>query len=286
MAILGGISVEAFFLFIALIIASFIVGSFANLLITRLLRNRVESHKFKPIARLVQYGIFLGGVFYGLDKIIQFNVSASLAALGLLGFAIILPMVPILQGYMAGIIIGFERTFREDDYILYADEICKVKDIGLRTTKLRSINGKLYSVPNISFVTNTAVINYTQGEFVRIRRSVYIKKAADVEKARNVIIDICTQDQNILPHIPQRKINQLKKWLRFDDTVQTQRRIKNLNAKVFITSISEDKIELEAVFWIWTISKRDIIVSSFYERVLERFSKEKIELARQTVYKE
>ncbi len=270
--------VERVVIFVITFFITIAISRLTGIYVGRYLHGKVKQSVYSPFIKLIQYCIYLLGFYIMVYHVMEFDIAANLTALGILGIAIFLPLVPILQNFSSGIFLSIERPFTEEDYILYNDEICRVKDMGMRRTILRSVNGKIISVPNIVFITGTPVVNYTKGKFIRIQRPLTIKNHSDLASAKKIILDVCTSNPNILPNIPQAKFNQLKKWLRMDDSKETRHRIEKLLPRIHIKSVSKDKIELDVWFWIWNIAYRDDAVSSFYQQILERFAQENIEL--------
>ena len=98
---IGEVSVERFLLFLFVVIFTFILGSLSNILVRRFMKERVRAIIYKPISKAVMYSVYALGLFLAFNNIIHFNVPAGLAALGILGVAILLPAVPILQNIAA-----------------------------------------------------------------------------------------------------------------------------------------------------------------------------------------
>ncbi len=275
---IGNVSFQNFVLFIFVVIFTFVLGSFLNTLIIRFLKDKVE-HPFiyKTLSKIVMYGIYAFGLYISFVKIIHLNIPAGLAALGILGIAIFLPMVPILQSIAAGLVLSLERPFKEEDIIEIDGKLCKVKDIMLRKTRLRSLDGKIIIVPNISFITGTPIINYTKGEFIKVVLCFDITPKSDREKATETIKKICSDSANILPNVPEKKIDKITKIFEIPKNFfKIPRNIKALTPQILIKSVNKDKISLEVWFWIWDITMKEKIVSFFYKNLIEEFGKENI----------
>ncbi|MBW2976356.1 mechanosensitive ion channel family protein [Candidatus Woesearchaeota archaeon] len=274
---IGDVSFQNFLLFIFVIILTFVLGSILNIMIIRLLKEKVRPVIYKGVSKIVMYGIYAVGLYFAFQKIINFNITASLAAIGILGVAMLLPMVPVLQNIAAGIVIALERPFMEEDIIELGGGLCKVKDIMLRKTKLRSLDGKIIFMPNLSFITGTPVINYSKGEFIKIVLNIDITKDSDREKAKKIIKDICKDRPNILPNVPQKKMNTIMKILEIPKNFfKIPRNVKALTPKVFIKGVTKDKVSLEIWFWTWDITLKEQITSFFYRDLIQKFDEEKI----------
>lgn len=266
---IGNVSLQNFLLFIFIIIFTFIIGGLLNRLIIKFLKEKVKPVIYKTLSKVVMYGTYAIGLYFAFTKIIQFNIPASLAALGILGIAILLPAIPILQNIAAGIVIAFERPFREGDVIEVKGALCKVKDVMLRKTRLRSLDGKIVTVPNISFITEN-IINYSKGEFIKVSLEIDITPDSNREKVAETIKKICYGSQNILPNVPQKKLSLITKFLTLP------KNLKKLEPKVMIKRVSKEKITLEVWFWIWDILMKEKIISTFYKKLIEEFEKENI----------
>ncbi len=162
-----------------------------------------------------------------------------------------------------------ERPFKENDIVEYNGVICLVKDIMLRKTILRSIDGKLITVSNIKFVTGD-IINYSKGEFLRIELIMDIKNEPNYQKAIDIINKMLREDPNILPHVPKKELNIIQKIFAMPKNLAV------LEPKIFIKSVNKDKINLQIWFWIWDILRKEIIVSNFYETLMQEFKNNKI----------
>src|SRR3990167_416341 len=169
--LLWEVSFQNFLLFIFVVILSVILGNVLRLLIARFLKDKAKPVFYKALSRAVMYSIYFIGFYFAFQKILNFNIPAFLAALGILGITFLLTMLPLLQNIFAGLVVSFERPFKENDVIEVDGNICIVRDIMLRKTILRSLDGKIIIVSNIKFATGE-IINYSKGEFIRVELTV------------------------------------------------------------------------------------------------------------------
>ena len=267
--LIEGVSFHNFLLFIFVIILTIIVGNIANIIILRILKPKTKPEFYKTVSRLVMYSIYFIGFYLAFQRILNFNVPAFLAALGILGITLLLTMLPVLQNVFAGIVLSLERPFRENDIVEYNGVVCLVRDIMLRKTVLRSLDGKLIMVSNIKFLTGE-VINYSKGEFIRVELNIDIENGANYQKAVDIINKILHEEPNILPHVPKRELSIIQKWFVMPKNLSA------LEPKIFIRTVDKDKISLQVWFWIWDILRKEFIVSSFYESLMHEFKNNKV----------
>src|SRR3989339_1329129 len=266
---IGAVSLQNFLLFIFVIIVTIILGNIVKIIIARLLKAKKQPVFYKTVSRLAMYIIYFLGFYFAFQRILNFNIPAVLAALGILGITLLLTMLPVLQNVFAGIVLSLERPFREGDIVEVDGAICIVKDIMLRKTFLRSLDGKIIIVSNIRFVTGS-VINYSQGEFIRVDLDIDIKNDSSYQKAIDIINKILHEEPNILPHMPKKEFNIIQKFFVMPKNISV------LEPKIFIQHVDKDRVTLQVWFWIWDILRKENIVSNFYETLLQEFKNNKI----------
>jgi MscS family membrane protein len=76
------------------------------------------------------------------------NLSAALAGLGIGGIAVALAAQKTIENFFGGISILSDRVMRVGDLCRVGDTIGTVEDIGLRSTRIRTFERGLISVPN------------------------------------------------------------------------------------------------------------------------------------------
>ena len=80
--------------------------------------------------------------YFGLDP------TAALAGLGIGGIAVALAAQKTLENVIGGLSIIFDQAVRVGDSIKFADSVGKVDYIGLRSTRIRTLDRTVLSVPN------------------------------------------------------------------------------------------------------------------------------------------
>ena len=113
-------------------------------------RKRVDSALLRVIFRLVgivaivYLGIFAAD-FFGIP------VTPMLAGLGVGGIAIALAIRPTLENIIGGLTLFADRPVRVGDFCRYGDQIGTVEQVGLRSTRVRSLERTIVTIPNAEF---------------------------------------------------------------------------------------------------------------------------------------
>jgi small-conductance mechanosensitive channel len=263
-------------LFFGIIFGTFLLSGLVHLIITALFKNKLEKATYKMFSRIATYIIFVFGISLAFNRVLQLQLGSTLATLGILGALLILPLIPVLQSMAAGFILALERPFKEEDIIEMNGKLCIVKDINLRKTTLRSMSGEIFYVPNVKFVTEP-VINYTEGEFIKVVQTIDFPSEVNIEKTKSIIEDICLKNSNILPNIPQKRITTLEKLFSIPKNYfGSKKNVEKLKPRVFVKTVAQNKITVEAWFWIWDITVREQIISAFLEETMKECKKENI----------
>jgi MscS family membrane protein len=87
-----------------------------------------------------------------------YNVAGLLAGLGIGGLAVALAAKETLANLFGSIAVLMDRTFQVGDKIKQGDVTGVVERIGLRSTRVRTAEGYVVSIPN-QLITNAAVTN-------------------------------------------------------------------------------------------------------------------------------
>jgi MscS family membrane protein len=115
----------------------------------RLLRNDLAGRV--SILRLTRWGADLLAVLVAaLASLYYFGVNpnATLAGLGVGGIAVALAAQKTLENVIGGVSIIFDGAVRVGDLLKVGETLGTVEDIGLRSTRLRTFDRTVFTVPN------------------------------------------------------------------------------------------------------------------------------------------
>ena len=99
------------------------------------------------------------GIIIGLNNA-GFDVAALIAGLGIGGLALALAAQDTVKNIFGGVMVFIDKPFKLRDRIKVNGFDGMVEDIGIRTTRLRTLEGRLVTIPNGQFSDN-AVENVT-----------------------------------------------------------------------------------------------------------------------------
>jgi MscS family membrane protein len=112
------------------------------------------------LARRAADGLF---IFVGLLVTLYHfgvNPTAALAGLGVGGIAVALAAQKTLENVIGGVSLIFDEVARVGDVLKVGDTLGTVEDIGLRSTRIRTLDRSVISVPN-GHIANMTLENLT-----------------------------------------------------------------------------------------------------------------------------
>ena len=179
---------KSLFVFLAAQTITKIVEAYFNDYIIK----RSEDQRQKQVNTLISKIIKLVVIIIALLIILtEFDVKVQslLAGLGISGIAFALAAQDTLKNIFGGVIIYMDSPFNIGDIIIINTIEGIVEDIGLRSTKLRTFDKGLVSMPNAAFTDGT-VHNYSRRGSRRQRFYVGVTYSTKSEKMKKIISEI------------------------------------------------------------------------------------------------
>jgi MscS family membrane protein len=113
--------------------------------------NRPGAAKLlQPMSTLVKILIVLFGLLFWLNNV-GVNITTVLAGLGVGGLAVALALQKPIEDLMGALTIFTQASVRVGDMCRFGETIGSIEEIGLRTTRVRTLINSVISVPNSKF---------------------------------------------------------------------------------------------------------------------------------------
>lgn len=160
-------------------------------------RHNVEKGVQISISRLVHYAILLVG-FIILLRILGFGLSQITILGGALGVGIGFGLQAIVNNFVSGLILLYERPVKVGDFIEIGSQVGEVKELGLRATTVQTFDNAEIVIPNSQLITDS-VTNWTLAEKkVRVRIPVGVAYGTDVEKVLKILLSCAEVHPRVL----------------------------------------------------------------------------------------
>ena len=144
--------------------------------------ERRQNTLLKLLQNGLAYVVYFAAILAVLSEI-DIDVTGLLAGAGVLGLAIGFGAQNLVRDVITGFFIIFEDQFSVGDYVRIGAAEGSVEEIGLRTTKLKGLNGEIHIFPNGTIVE---VVNYSLNNSIAIV-DVSVAYEVDIPRAEELI---------------------------------------------------------------------------------------------------
>ena len=114
-------------------------------------------------------------------RVLGYNISALLTGLGIGGAAVALASKDTLSNILGSITVFMDKPFRINDRIKIGDYDGFVTEMGLRTSRLRTLENRMVSIPN-SLFASTPIENISAAPNTKITQAVRFRGDNGSEK--------------------------------------------------------------------------------------------------------
>ena len=172
-------------------LVSRILNSLISHVLTKLGDNKHESmvNDLAPILKkTLGFGIWSLGLIMALNNA-GYDVGALLAGVGIGGIAMAMAAKDFVANIFGGITVFIDKPFRVGDRVKVSGIDGTVTEIGIRSTRIRTLQGRTVTIPNNQF-TNTVVENVTAEPSRKVSVQLgltYDATPEDIQKALDIL---------------------------------------------------------------------------------------------------
>ena len=149
-------------------------------------RERTLSYSVAPlVVRFVKICIFCIAILFTLSAW-GYNTNAILAGLGVGGLAVALAAQKTIENLFGGISVVSDRPVLVGEVCQFGGQIGTVEDIGLRSTRIRTADRTLVTVPNAQFSTMT-LENYSRRDRIWFHPTLRLRRDTNPEQIRQTM---------------------------------------------------------------------------------------------------
>jgi MscS family membrane protein len=146
----------------------------------------------------VKYLVWFVAILYLLIYL-DISITPLIAGAGIAGIAIALAAQDVLSNLFGGVIILLDKPLRIGDKVRIDPYVGTVLRIGLRSTRIRTLDGQVATVPNNRITTNI-VVNYTAGSGrTAVQVPVTVDFDADLAETRAALEEVAKSVPEVAP---------------------------------------------------------------------------------------
>ncbi|RYY08164.1 MAG: mechanosensitive ion channel [Sphingobacteriaceae bacterium] len=210
--------------------------------------SKVEQKSSK--LALIRLVVIIVGFFLAINAS-GFPIDKLTVVLGALSVGIGLGMQTIVNNFVSGIILIFERPFQIGDFVELADKKGKVLDIGIRASRMLTPQGSEVIVPNGDLLSGR-LVNWTlSNSYLRTEFLLKVNSETNFVNAKKIIEE---------------------EVLKADNT------IKNYPVEILFNTLTADSVELKVEVWINSIYNEAGFKGKILEQIFTRFKEQGIKM--------
>lgn len=167
-------------------------------------KHNQSFYNFMNLSRkFVKIIIAIVSIIFFLD-LWGYNVNGLVASLGLVGMAVALAAQDTTKNIFGALMIFADTPFKVGDWIQTPQAEGTIEEIGMRSTKVRTFEDSLISLPN-GIVANAAITNYSAMTKRRIKFYLGLTYSTTPSQMKNILKEMRELLQND-PDIDQKTI--------------------------------------------------------------------------------
>jgi small-conductance mechanosensitive channel len=202
----------------------------------------------------VRYIVWFVGIMLVFVNL-KIDITPFLAGAGIAGLALALAAQDLISNFFGGAIITMDKPFKIGDRIEVDTYYGDVMSIGTRSTRVRTIDGKIVTLPN-NKITSTSIVNYSEPDpKIRYTLPITVAYGSDIGRVKTVLFEV-VQDA-------------VKNTEYFADEPAP---------KIFFQEFGDSSLKFVIYVWAKAYNVPDEVKDAINVRIAARFAAEAIEI--------
>jgi MscS family membrane protein len=153
------------------------------------LRGQAAATGGIPPGRKAVKVIVFALAFIALLDNFGFSVTALLTGLGVGGIAVALAAQKTIENLFGAVTLYGDRPVRVGDFCRFGDKVGTVEEIGMRSTRVRTLDRTLVSIPNAEF-SNIQLENYAERDRMRLFAMLGVRYETTPDQLRYILVEV------------------------------------------------------------------------------------------------
>ncbi len=237
-----------------------ILDGYGVVLVSKLAQKSGKKEVVNLVIKILYFVIFVIALLYILAQL-GFNISAIIASLGIGGLAVALAAKDIIANFFASILLLFDNSFNQGDWVEVSGIEGTVVETGLRKTTIRTFDNCLVFLPN-STIMGANIKNWSKRRMGRhVRMYLGVGYDATPEK-----LEQCVKDLREFLHTSDLVAHDEDSALKYGDhTTKYRQNLVSINdlegyknaCYVALSEFADSSINIELYFYIKEIGGKD-----------------------------
>ncbi len=148
------------------------------------------ANRFVPLGRkALKAALGVLAFLVAIDSFTPFNVTALIAGLGVGGIAVALAAQKSLENVFGYLMIVADHPIVEGDFCRFGDQVGTVEEVGLRSTKVRTLDRTVVTIPNAEF-SAMQLENFAKRDRIRFHTILGLRYETTPDQLRHLLVEI------------------------------------------------------------------------------------------------
>jgi MscS family membrane protein len=152
-------------------------------------RGAAPATQFVPLGRKVVKVLLVAFAGLAVLDILGFNVTALVAGLGIGGLAFALAAQKTIENLFGGVTLLADRPLVVGDFCRFGDKVGTVEEIGLRSTRIRTLDRTVVSIPNAQF-SDLQLENFAKRDVIRLYAVLGVRYETTPDQLRYLLAEL------------------------------------------------------------------------------------------------
>jgi len=177
--------------------------------------SKVDDMLVPLVGRSIRITVLVVVILMVIQEVSNEDLKSILAGLGIGGIALALAAQDTLKNFFGSLVIIADKPFEIGDRIVVDGHDGPVETVGFRSTKIRTLQGHLVTVPN-SEVANKTIQNIGKRPYIRRLLNItltYDTPPENVARAKKIVEELLENHEGMNPEYPPRVFfNDFNDW--------------------------------------------------------------------------
>ncbi len=142
----------------------------------------------RPMTTALKSTLIVFAVLFWLDNV-GFNITTLLAGLGVGGIAVALVLQKPLEDIFGAITIYTQQPIRVGDFCRFGDKSGIVEEIGLRATRIRTLDRTVVTIPNAKLASEY-IDNFSLRNKFRFKPEIKLRYDSSPDQIRYILVEV------------------------------------------------------------------------------------------------
>lgn len=187
---------------VIILVVAFVLARSCKIFSNRLSRGFPDYRlRIEQVMTTVNFILIVGSIALAIFLLFR-SKEAAFAIAGSIGLAFAIGAKDVAASLLSGLIVLFDRSFRVGDRVKFADIYGDVLAIGVRSTRIRTLDDSIVTVPNSQFM-NSPVISANAGALdMQVEVELFVSPDSDLALVEQLVRESAIASRSVYLHKP------------------------------------------------------------------------------------